>query len=236
MALLHCENISVNYGAIKALKNIELVVNMGEIVTLIGSNGAGKSTTMRTIMGLKHCDQGKISYDGEDITNIETRHIVKRRIILSPEGRQIFPRFSVLDNLKMGAYTRPDNEISDGLDSVFVLFPKLRERVKQEAGTLSGGEQQMLALGRAMMAKPRLLLLDEPSLGLAPLLVKEIFSMILRIRDIGTTILLVEQNARVALRHSDRAYVLETGKIVLHGTAQELLESDMVQQAYLGGV
>lgn len=232
MALLKLENVTVNYGSINALSGINLEVNEGEIVTLIGSNGAGKSTTM----GLKHCDGGKIFFNGEDITNKDTRVMVQKGIILSPEGRQVFPRFSVEDNLRMGAYTRPDQEIPETMEQVFQLFPKLRDRRKQIAGTLSGGEQQMLAVGRAMMAKPRLLLLDEPSLGLAPLVIKEIFDMIDKIRDMGTTILLVEQNARVALRHSDRAYVLETGRIVLSDTAQALLNSDMVRKAYLGGL
>ena len=207
MALLKLENVTVNYGSINALSGINLEVNEGEIVTLIGSNGAGKSTTMRTIMGLKHCDGGKIFFNGEDITNKDTRVMVQKGIILSPEGRQVFPRFSVEDNLRMGAYTRPDQEIPETMEQVFQLFPK-----------------------------PRLLLLDEPSLGLAPLVIKEIFDMIDKIRDMGTTILLVEQNARVALRHSDRAYVLETGRIVLSDTAQALLNSDMVRKAYLGGL
>lgn len=236
MALLKLENVSVNYGSISALRSINLEVNEGEIVTLIGSNGAGKSTTMRTIMGLKHCDGGKIYFDGEDITNKDTQLMVKRGIILSPEGRQVFSRFTVEDNLRMGAFSRPDGEIAESMETVFALFPKLRDRKNQVSGTLSGGEQQMLAVGRAMMGKPRLLLLDEPSLGLAPLIIKEIFDMVDKIRAMGTTILLVEQNARVALRHSDRAYVLETGKIVLQDTAEALLNSDVVKQAYLGGL
>lgn len=236
MALLKLENVSVNYGSISALRSINLEVNEGEIVTLIGSNGAGKSTTMRTIMGLKHCDGGKIYFDGEEITNKDTQVMVKKGIILSPEGRQVFPRFTVEDNLRMGAFSRPDGEIAESMETVFTLFPKLRDRKNQVSGTLSGGEQQMLAVGRAMMGKPRLLLLDEPSLGLAPLIIKEIFDMVDKIRTMGTTILLVEQNARVALRHSDRAYVLETGKIVLQDTAEALLNSDVVKEAYLGGL
>lgn len=236
MALLTLENVTVNYGSINALRGINLEVNQGEIVTLIGSNGAGKSTTMRTIMGLKHCDQGKITFDGEDITNKDTQVMVRKGMILSPEGRQVFPRFSVLDNLRMGAYSRPDSEIDSSLNVVFSLFPKLYDRREQVAGTLSGGEQQMLAVGRAMMGKPRLLCLDEPSLGLAPLVIKEIFDMVDKICEMGTTILLVEQNARVALKHSDRAYVLETGKIVLQDTAEALLNSDVVRKAYLGGL
>ena len=218
MALLKLENVTVNYGSINALRGINLEVNEGEIVTLIGSNGAGKSTTMRTVMGLKHCDQGKIFFGGEEITNKDTQVMVRKGMILSPEGRQVFPRFSVLDNLHMGAYSRPDSEIAGSLDTVFSLFPKLYDRRGQIAGTLSGGEQQMLAVGRAMMG------------------IKEIFDMIDKIRDMGTTILLVEQNARVALRHSDRAYVLETGKIVLQDTAEALLKSDVVREAYLGGL
>ena len=235
MALLELKDIEVNYGSISALKSISLKVEEGEIITLIGSNGAGKSTTMRTIMGLKESGKGTITFDGEDITNKDTKVMVSRGIILSPEGRQVFPKFTVLDNLKLGAYLRPDAEIEESLETVYQLFPKLLARKEQMAGTLSGGEQQMLAVGRAMMGKPRLLL-DEPSLGLAPLVIKEIFEMILRIRSMGTTILLVEQNARVALKHSDRAYVLETGKIVLEDTAENLLNSDEVRRAYLGGV
>lgn len=236
MALLKLEQVNVNYGNIQALKQMSLEVDEGEIVTLIGANGAGKSTTMRTIMGLKRCDGGKIWFDGQDITNCDTRVMVKKGIILSPEGRQVFPQFTVRDNLLMGAYLRPDGEVPDSLETVYDLFPKLKERENQSAGTLSGGEQQMLAVGRAMMGKPRLLLLDEPSLGLAPLIINEIFDMIQRIRKMGTTILLVEQNARVALKNSNRAYVLETGRIVLSDTAQALLNSEKVQQAYFGGL
>jgi len=235
-ALLELKDVKVNYGVIQALKGISLTVNEGEIITLIGANGAGKSTTMRTIMGLEKCVSGSITYQGQDITNKDTRSIVANKIILSPEGRQVFPKFSVMDNLLMGAYLCPKEHIPDSLEKVFELFPKLKDRQNQVAGTLSGGEQQMLAVGRAIMAEPKLLLLDEPSLGLAPLIVAEIFRMIRRIRDLGTTILLVEQNAKVALKNSDRAYVLETGKIMLSGTAQELLESDEVQQVYFGGI
>lgn len=230
MPLLELKNVSVNYGSIRALKGINLTVDKGEIITLIGANGAGKSTIMKTIMGLKRCDQGTITFNGDNITNKDTRVIVHKRIILSPEGRQIFPEFTVKDNLLMGAYSKT----SMGL--VYDLFPKLKDRESQVAGTLSGGEQQMLALGRAMMGQPELLLLDEPSLGLAPLIINEIFREIKRINELGTTILLVEQNAKVALKHSHRAYVLETGKVVLSDTAQALLESDKVQQAYFGGL
>lgn len=235
MALLKLENVSVSYGKIKALDNINLEIGEGRIVTLIGANGAGKSTTMRTVMGLKHCDGGKVWFDGLDITNKDTGHMVKQGIILSPEGRQIFPGFTVRDNLFMGAYLKTKEEAAETIDMVYELFPKLKAREKQTAGTLSGGEQQMLALGRAIMGRPRLLLLDEPSLGLAPLIILEIFEEIKKINQMGTTILLVEQNAKVALKVSDMAYVLETGKVVLHDTAQALLNSDKVQKAYFGG-
>lgn len=236
MPFLELKDVSVDYGSIRALKNINLSVEQGEIITLIGANGAGKSTIMKTIMGLKKCNHGTITFNGTDITNKDTRLIVQRRIILSPEGRQIFPEFTVKDNLIMGAYSRPDSTIKSSMELVYDLFPKLKDRENQVAGTLSGGEQQMLALGRAMMGQPELLLLDEPSLGLAPLIINEIFKEIERINEMGTTILLVEQNAKVALRHSHRAYVLETGKVVLSDTAKALLESDKVQQAYFGGL
>ena len=236
MPLLELRDVSVNYGSIRALKDITLSVDQGEIITLIGANGAGKSTIMKTIMGLKKCDGGTIAFKGDNITNKDTRSIVHRRIILSPEGRQIFPEFTVKDNLLMGAYSRPDSTVITSLGLVYDLFPKLKDRESQVAGTLSGGEQQMLALGRAMMGQPELLLLDEPSLGLAPLIINEIFREIRRINELGTTILLVEQNAKVALKHSHRAYVLETGKVVLSDTAQALLESDKVKQAYFGGL
>ncbi|MCI8836900.1 MAG: ABC transporter ATP-binding protein [Hungatella sp.] len=235
MALLKLENVSVSYGKIKALDNINLEIGEGRIVTLIGANGAGKSTAMRTVMGLKHCDGGKVWFDGLDITNKDTGYMVKQGIILSPEGRQIFPGFTVRDNLFMGAYLKTKEEAAETIDMVYELFPKLKAREKQTAGTLSGGEQQMLALGRAIMGRPRLLLLDEPSLGLAPLIILEIFEEIKKINEMGTTILLVEQNAKVALKVSDMAYVLETGKVVLHDTAQALLNSDKVQKAYFGG-
>lgn len=236
MPFLELKDVSVDYGSIRALKNINLSVEQGEIITLIGANGAGKSTLMKTIMGLKKCNNGTITFNGTDITNKDTRLIVHKRIILSPEGRQIFPEFTVKDNLIMGAYSRPDSTIKNSMELVYDLFPKLKDRENQVAGTLSGGEQQMLALGRAMMGQPKLLLLDEPSLGLAPLIINEIFKEIERINEMGTTILLVEQNAKVALKHSHRAYVLETGKVVLSDTAKALLESDKVQQAYFGGL
>lgn len=236
MSLLRLEKVVVDYGSIHALKEIDIDVNTGEAITLIGANGAGKSTTMKAIMGLIPVKSGKIWFDGKEITNLDTKNMVQSGIILSPEGRQVFPRFSVMDNLMMGAYLRPKTEIAESLQTVYDLLPKLKVRSGQLAGSLSGGEQQMLAIGRAMMGKPRMLLLDEPSLGLAPLIINEIFAMVDRIREMGTTILLVEQNARIALKHSDRAYVLETGSIVLSDRADQLLESDEVRKAYFGGL
>lgn len=236
MSLLRLEEVVVDYGSIHALKEIDIDVNTGEVITLIGANGAGKSTTMKAIMGLIPVKSGKIWFDGKEITNLDTKNMVQSGIILSPEGRQVFPRFSVMDNLMMGAYLRPKTEIAESLQTVYDLLPKLKVRSGQLAGSLSGGEQQMLAIGRAMMGKPRMLLLDEPSLGLAPLIINEIFAMVDRIREMGTTILLVEQNARIALKHSDRAYVLETGSIVLSDRADQLLESDEVRKAYFGGL
>lgn len=236
MSLLRLEKVVVDYGSIHALKEIDIDVNTGEVITLIGANGAGKSTTMKAIMGLIPVKSGKIWFDGKEITNLDTKNMVQSGIILSPEGRQVFPRFSVMDNLMMGAYLRPKTEIAESLQTVYDLLPKLKVRSGQLAGSLSGGEQQMLAIGRAMMGKPRMLLLDEPSLGLAPLIINDIFAMVDRIREMGTTILLVEQNARIALKHSDRAYVLETGSIVLSDRADQLLESDEVRKAYFGGL
>ena len=236
MSLLRLEKVVVDYGSIHALKEIDIDVNTGEVITLIGANGAGKSTTMKAIMGLIPVKSGKIWFDGKEITNLDTKNMVQSGIILSPEGRQVFPRFSVMDNLMMGAYLRPKTEIAESLQTVYDLLPKLKVRSGQLAGSLSGGEQQMLAIGRAMMGKPRMLLLDEPSLGLAPLIINEIFAMVDRIREMGTTILLVGQNARIALKHSDRAYVLETGSIVLSDRADQLLESDEVRKAYFGGL
>ena len=234
MALLRLSNVVSNYGSINALKGISCEVNEGEIVTLIGANGAGKTTTMHTITGLKELNGGKIFFEEHDISRWESQKRVKAGIVLSPEGRQVFPDFTVYDNLMMGGYLQKADTNAATLKTVYALFPRLEERANQVAGTLSGGEQQMLAVARAMMGKPKLMLLDEPSMGLAPLIVKEIFSLIQRIRDLGTTVLLVEQNARAALKISDRAYVLETGKIVLSGAAQDLLDSEQVQQAYLG--
>lgn len=236
MAFLTIEDLHVSYGNVNALKGISIVVEKGSIVTLIGANGAGKSTTMNTISGLLKAVSGKILLDGKDITNIASFQIVKSGVILSPEGRQVFPRMSVLENLNMGAFSvRSKNETKETMETVFDLFPILKERRKQLAGNLSGGEQQMLAVGRAMMAKPKLLMLDEPSLGLAPMIMKEIFALIKSINDMGTTILLVEQNARMALNISDYGYVLETGKIILEGTGAELASNDKVRAAYLGG-
>ena len=231
---LKLENVVVKYGNIVALHGISLEVNAGEIVTLIGSNGAGKTTTMHAITNIVPVSSGKISYNDEDITNMDTKKLVERGIVLSPEGRQIFPKFSVHENLMMGAYLTPKTA-KESLEVVTDLFPILKTRMHQKGGTLSGGEQQMLAIARAMMSGPKFLLLDEPSLGLAPLIVADVFSLIKRIRSMGVTVLLVEQNAKMALQISDRAYVLETGKIVSSGSAQELLTSEEVIQAYLGG-
>jgi len=234
MPILELKNVHVSYGNIKAVKGVNLYIEKGEIVTLIGSNGAGKTTTMKTICGLIKPTEGTIEFKSENITNKNTNHIVRMGISMSPEGRQVFPRMTVLENLEMGSFIRTKEEEKEGLEKVFTLFPRLKERTKQIAGTLSGGEQQMLAIGRAMMAKPQLLLLDEPSLGLAPIIVQNIFELIKEINKMGTTILLVEQNARMALMIADRGYVLETGKIALSDTAKNLLDSDMVRQAYLG--
>ncbi len=236
MSLLKLENVKVDYGSIHALKGISLEIEKGEMVTLIGSNGAGKSTTMKAIMGLVQVVDGTITYRGKNITNAQTKSIVSAGIVLAPEGRQVFPRFSVYDNLMMGAYLRPKEKAAETMEQVYDLLPRLKERSSQIAGSLSGGEQQMLAVGRAMMGEPEMLLLDEPSLGLAPLIINEIFGMLDRIRKMGTTILLVEQNARVALKHSDRAYVLETGSIVLSDDASRLLDSEQVRAAYFGGL
>ena len=225
MSILRLDNLQVSYGSIEALRGISLDVERGETITLIGANGAGKSTTMNAIVGLVPASGGKVYYQDKDVTKTDTKEKVRNGIILSPEGRQIFPGFTVAENLMMGAYLRGKEEAPQTMDAVLELFPRLRERL-----------HQMLAIARAMMAKPELLLLDEPSLGLAPLIIREIFHMIRRIHEMGTTILLVEQNARMALKVSDRAYVLETGKIVLEDTAQNLLRSDMVRKTYLGEV
>jgi branched-chain amino acid transport system ATP-binding protein len=235
MALLEVNDIHTYYDAIHALKGISISVDEGEIVTLIGANGAGKSTTLNSICGLYHPRSGTITLDGESIHKLPAHDIVQRGLSQAPEGRQVFGRLTVTENLKMGAYTRADKEgIRTDMERVFELFPRLRERAKQVAGTLSGGEQQMLAIGRALMASPRLLLLDEPSMGLAPLLVETIFDTIREINALGTTILLVEQNASLALAVAQRGYVLETGRIVLQDTAEALQENEMVRKAYLG--
>lgn len=236
MALLSVENLHVSYGAIRALHGISFHVEKGEIVTLIGANGAGKSTTLRTISGLLLADRGKILYDGTDITNVGADQIVRMGIVQVPEGRKIFAPLTVRENLEMGAFIQRDKrEIEESMEFVFSIFPRLRERAEQMGGTLSGGEQQMLAVGRALMAKPRLLLMDEPSMGLAPILVEEIFNIIQRINQEGVTILLVEQNAHMALSVAHRGYVLETGVIQMEGTAAELRDNPRVREAYLGG-
>ncbi|WP_434740945.1 ABC transporter ATP-binding protein [Micromonospora sp. SH-82] len=233
--LLEIDDMSLLYGRIKALHGISLTVDQGEVVALIGANGAGKTTTMRAISGIRPVATGKIVFDGEDITKLRADLRVRRGLCQAPEGRGIFPGMNVLDNLDMGAYTRKDKgEVAKDLNRVLELFPRLAERRKQAGGTLSGGEQQMLAVGRALMSRPKLLLLDEPSMGLAPMLIQQIFSIITEINEQGTTILLVEQNAQQALARAHRAYVLETGRIVKSGTGAELLHDPAVKEAYLG--
>ena len=233
--LLSVNDINVFYGAIHAIKGISFEVNEGEIVTLIGANGAGKSTSLNTVSGLLRPKTGNIEFQGKDITRVPAHKLVKMGLSQVPEGRRVFLQMTVQENLEMGAFTAPAGSVSASLDKVYELFPRLKERNRQVAGTLSGGEQQMLAMGRALMSRPKLILLDEPSMGLAPLLVQEIFNIIKEINDSGTTVLLVEQNARMALSIADKAYVLETGKITLEGTGKELLTSEAVQKAYLGG-
>lgn len=233
--MLTLDNVSVNYGAIEALTGISMHVEAGEVVTLIGANGAGKTTTLRTITGLLQPRAGKISFEGEDISGRATHRLVASGISMAPEGRGVFANLSVRENLQMGAYLKKDKRaIAAQMERVFQMFPRLKERESQKAGTLSGGEQQMLAIGRALMSQPRLLLLDEPSLGLAPLVVHTIFEAIDEIKSKGTTILLVEQNAHAALKHSDRAYVLETGRIVMEGSSAELAADPRIKEAYLG--
>jgi len=237
MPLLEIENMHSYYGHIHALQGISLYVEEGEVVTLIGSNGAGKTTTLRSIHGILPPREGKVIFDGEEIQGTPAHDMIGKGIAQSPEGRRIFFRMSVLENLEMGAYHRNDrSEIRQDMDRVFELFPRLKERVKQEAGTMSGGEQQMLAIGRALMSHPKLLLLDEPSMGLAPVLVERIFEIIREINKQGTTILLVEQNANVALEIATRGYVLETGKIVNSAPAEKLREDPKVREAYLGEI
>ena len=234
MSLLKVEDLHVYYGSIHAIKGVSFEVNEGEIVTLIGANGAGKSTTLNTVAGLMKPRSGHVSFEGKLISGMSASKIVPQGLALCPEGRRVFQQMTVRENLEMGGYTRPAGEISASLDDVFERFPRLKERHKQVAGTLSGGEQQMLAMGRALMSKPRLLMLDEPSMGLAPLLVEQIFDIICELNRAGTTILLVEQNAQMALSIANRAYVLETGNIVKTGDADALMHDDDVRKAYLG--
>ena len=236
MALLEVKNLEVYYGVIQAIKGISFEVNKGEIVTLIGANGAGKTTTMQSVMGLIHARSGEVIYNGQQINGMPAHKIVRLGMTQVPEGRRIFSELTVYENLMMGAYTKSDKaQIKEDLEEIYKMFPRLFERKNQIAGTLSGGEQQMLAMGRAMMSRPDLLMLDEPSMGLSPLLVDQVFEMIKLFHQRGTTILLVEQNANKSLAISDRAYVLENGKIVLSGTGEELLASDEIKKAYLGG-
>lgn len=234
MSILEIQDLSVHYGGIVALGGITFSVKEGSIVTLIGANGAGKSTTLRAIMGLVPTAAGSVIYRGEKITGLDTRKIVEMGLVLVPEGRRVFPNLTVLENLKLGSYLQDKSTETRSLEHVYDLFPRLKERHWQSAGTLSGGEQQMLAVGRALMANPRMVMMDEPSLGLAPLVVKDIFSIIRRINDEGVTVLLIEQNANVALHTADYGYVLQTGSITLEGTGQELLANEEVKVAYLG--
>ena len=234
--MLKVTDLTVHYGAIQALRGISFDVNQGEIITLIGSNGAGKTTTLHSVSNIIKKTSGKVEFENQDITNVSPDAIVKTGLIQVPEGRRVFANMSVKENLEMGAYTRKDKaEIKADMEMVYGLFPRLKERIKQLSGTLSGGEQQMLAMGRALMSKPKLLLLDEPSMGLAPILVDEIFSIIQEINKTGTTILLVEQNAYKALSIADRAYILETGTVIKSGKACDLINDEAVKSAYLGG-
>ena len=233
--VLKVENLHVYYGSIHAIKGVSFEVGEGEIVTLIGANGAGKSTTLNTVGGLLRPREGSVEFEGKSILGVAPHKVVSEGMALCPEGRRVFAQLSVKENLEMGAFTRPASEIADSLEKVYEHFPRLKERESQMAGTLSGGEQQMLAMGRALMSKPRLMMLDEPSMGLAPILVDQIFEIIKALNKAGTTILLVEQNAQMALSIADRAYVLETGRIVNTGTGKELLNDDSVKKAYLGG-
>jgi branched-chain amino acid transport system ATP-binding protein len=233
--MLEVKDIHVYYDTIHALKGVSFTVETGELVTLLGANGAGKTTTLKTLSGLLRPKRGSIELEGAMVEKIEAHEIVRRGVAHSPEGRKVFPRFTVLENLKIGGYTCAKHALGTELDFVFQMFPRLKERQKQYAGTLSGGEQQMLAIGRALMAKPKLLLLDEPSMGLAPKIVEQILETIRTINKAGVTVLLVEQNAAMALAISHRGYVLETGEIILKGTSSELAGNDLVRQAYLGG-
>lgn len=235
MALLEVQDIQVYYGMIQALKGVSFSVNEGEVIALIGANGAGKTTTLHTVTGLLRAKSGHIIYNGEDITKVPAHKIVTMGMAHVPEGRRVFANMTVLQNLKMGAFTRSDkNEIESTIEMIYKRFPRLKERQNQTAGTLSGGEQQMLAMGRALMSKPRLIVMDEPSMGLSPIFVNEIFDIIRVVSEGGTTVLLVEQNAKKALSIADRAYVLETGKITMSGKASDLLNDEAVQKAYLG--
>ena len=235
MSMLKVEDLHVYYGSIHAIKGISFEVSEGEIVTLIGANGAGKSTTLNTITGLLKPRSGSVTFEDHNIVGVPAHKIVSHGLALCPEGRRVFLQMTVQENLEMGGYTRAAGEIDASIEDVYSRFPRLKERYKQTAGTLSGGEQQMLAMGRALMSKPKLLMLDEPSMGLAPILVEQIFDIVKELHAAGTTILLVEQNAQMALSIADRAYVLETGTISMSGTAKELLADDRVQKAYLGG-
>lgn len=235
MSMLEVKDLEVHYGLIKAIKNVSFEVNQGEVIALIGANGAGKTTILHTITGLLNASNGSILFEGTDITKVPAHKIVSMGMAHVPEGRRVFADLNVLQNLKMGAYTRKDkNEIESNLDMVFDRFPRLKERQKQLAGTLSGGEQQMLAMGRALMSNPKIILMDEPSMGLSPIFVNEIFDIIRSVKADGTTVLLVEQNAKKALTIADRAYVLETGNIALTGDAKDLLNNDDIKKAYLG--
>ena len=235
MSMLKVEDLHVYYGSIHAIKGISFEVSEGELVTLIGANGAGKSTTLNTISGLLKPRSGSVSFEDHNIVGVPAHKIVSHGMALCPEGRRVFLQMTVQENLEMGGYTRPAAEIENSLADVYERFPRLKERYRQTAGTLSGGEQQMLAMGRALMSKPKLLMLDEPSMGLAPILVEQIFDIIKELHKAGTTILLVEQNAQMALSIADRAYVLETGTVSMSGSAKELLNDERVQKAYLGG-
>lgn len=233
--MLTVSDINVYYGAIHAIKNVSFEVNEGEVVALIGANGAGKSTTLKTMSGLLRSQTGTIEFLGQNIMHMTADKLVAAGLAHVPEGRRVFAQMSVEENLEMGAFTRPNSEIAPGLERVYAHFPRLKERRRQVAGTLSGGEQQMLAMGRALMSSPKLLMLDEPSMGLAPILIEQIFDIVRELHAAGTTILLVEQNAQMALSIASRAYVMETGKITLSGTGDELLHNDEVRKAYLGG-
>ena len=233
--MLKLENVHTHYGAIEALCGVSIEVNQGEIVTLIGSNGAGKTTLMMTVCGTPRASAGRVLFEGQDITRLPTHEIMRLGMAISPEGRRVFPSLTVLENLKMGGFFLDKAQIDAGIAHVFKLFPRLEQRATQRAGTMSGGEQQMLAIGRALMSKPRLLLLDEPTLGLAPLVIAQIFDIIRAIREEGVTVFLVEQNANKALQVADRGYVLETGRLVLADTGANLLVNDRIRSAYLGG-